>query len=451
MIAQGILLSNFLNMSDLKIEVLKQLCQFLQSADAPASSYNGYFINCKISNGINCFDLLRFSSNSVLNIRLLDNEQDIDYVLAKDNFYLKHLYNIVFCYCYRLNDGLYKFNKSTNAAIRVGADDLINDILLQDDTLQYTIDADSLFAHYRFLVSPFNNINKFVRDEYFLTLEQQTIADDILFKINDNQFFTYFIKGVSGCGKSLLVYHIVKDLTRKNKKVLTIHNGVLNDAILRFKLQQGFDICSAKEMALALQCLRINSQQCSAVVLDDAHKFAKGQINLVCNFCFENKIPIIFTCNNSDYEGVYNNLVDNFDGLNLFAASLETPLRYSQEVKEYIKEFLKNINVNDNSECLIDLTQYTVNANDVKSVIKQFEFNGYKIINICYNNLNNPQKRAIKSNNIDGFEYERAIVVINAGFNDTCFKMITDSNQKFLKPLYKAIASVTNKLKIIAY
>lgn len=457
MIAQGILSLNFLNMSSSKIEVLKQLCQLLQNADAPKSCYSGYFTNCEISNHMHVFDLLRFTDGSILCIQLINSddntnqEQDIDCLLAKTAFYLKHLQNTVFCYCYRLNDGLYKFNQSTNTAERVGADTLINDMLLQSDALQYTIDADSLFAHYKFLVSPFNNIDKFARGEYFLTSQQQTIANDILLKINDNQFFTYFINGGSGCGKSTLGYHIVKQLIAQNENVLIIHNGVFSDAILRFKLQHGFDICSAKEMAITLQCLKIKQTQCNAVFIDNAHTFAKGQINLVCNFCFENKIPLIFTCNNNDYEKIYNNLIANYQELNVCSRNLELPLRYSEEVKNYIKQFLKSVNENDSCDCLIDLSKYAINREDAKNVIKQFELNGYKIINLCYNNSNNPKKRAIKAGFIEGNEYERAIVAINAEFNSSGFKIITDSDKQFLKQLYKMLATVRNKLKIIAY
>ena len=101
---------------------------------------------------------------------------------------------------------MYKYNPVDKKAIDAELSELIKNLLAQ--AVNYSIDSDKLFVPSNYLISPFNNTQRFIRDEYFLN---------------------------AGTGKTLLMYDIAKTIQNEGKSPIVIHCGKLNAGHERLK------------------------------------------------------------------------------------------------------------------------------------------------------------------------------------------------------------------------
>lgn len=202
------------------------------------------------------FDLLAFNENNdIINIELKNDanysEDNINKQLLRNKYYLNSVSS---------NVKLYTFNSATNKVYT-----LLNDKTLQVDTIDNSskfinselyrslknfenIDLksiDSLFSPSKFLVSPFNDGDRFLNGEYFLTNEQETIKKLIL----KGNFGMYGIPAPAGTGKTLLVYDIAKQLIKENKKICIVHVGKLNQGHLELSTKPGWEIRSIRDFS----------------------------------------------------------------------------------------------------------------------------------------------------------------------------------------------------------
>ena len=103
---------------------------------------------------------------------------------------------------------------------------LLNIMRQLSDT--YITDINQLFRASEFLVSPLNTPEKFIRNGYFLTKQQEEFKQAILAFMRQNTWQYYKITGLAGTGKTLLLYDIAKECSKQNKCCI-IHCGSLSD------------------------------------------------------------------------------------------------------------------------------------------------------------------------------------------------------------------------------
>lgn len=205
------------------------------------------------------FDLLAFNENNdIINIELKNDtnysEDKIKKQLLRNKYYLNSVSS---------NVKLFTFNSATNRIYN-----LLNDKTLQVDLIDNSSkfinsalyeslknfenielkNIDSLFLPSKFLVSPFNDGDKFLNGEYFLTTEQEKIKKFIL----KGNFGMYGIPAPAGTGKTLLVYDIAKELIKENKKVCIVHVGNLNQGHLELSTKPGWQITRIKDFSPSL-------------------------------------------------------------------------------------------------------------------------------------------------------------------------------------------------------
>lgn len=457
-------------LSNKKYFALRYFCDILGQSNASESCYDGYFVSCEIPNGMNSFDLLRFSDEIIINIQLITNFdflphqkcECIENEMRKSYFYLQFLNKKIRCYCLCEGDGFYKLDDYTHRAVKVDIKDLLNELLAQKSLLQYEVDVTKLLAHSKFLVSPYKNADAFANGEYSLSCNQQKICDEILCKISEKEIFAYCISASFGSGKTMLAYDLAKRLMAKSQDILIIHGGVLNNGLLRLKLQYGYDICSIKEMAITLHCLPLRARKYSAIIVDDAHRFSQGQINLILNLCYEQDISVIFLYDENQFVSgntkIYNCLQSEYSNFKIYKAQLREKIRYNREVEYEINKLFKNICINDFCNYSISLSEYIISTAAVKKAVEELENRGYEIINICCNSANTNENRGNKRNNNKNLidECERRAIVMNVGatnngFENTNTQIFYGDDFDFLIQLYDAAKSTVSKLKIIAY
>lgn len=187
--------------------------------------YIGYTIN-QISKQ---FDLLRFGTDTVVNIELkrTSTTKKIEKQLSQNRYYLHFLGKTVHTFTYVVDsDELYIYDQ-TNTLSTTTFINLVS--ILNSQILEDIKDIDSLFKPANYLVSPFNSTSQFIRGEYFLTEHQNNIKNDIikLFKSTSAEFVS--IIGKPGTGKTLLTYDIAHDYRIKGFNVFLVHCGLLND------------------------------------------------------------------------------------------------------------------------------------------------------------------------------------------------------------------------------
>jgi len=106
--------------------------------------------------------------------------------MHKNYYYLKFLGKKVSIYTFVADDGLYKYDEDNNKCSPVEIESLICE--LKSQTINDTLDLDTVFVPSKYLISPFNNEDRFISNEYFLTDNQQSIKKEIITMLNSEEF-----------------------------------------------------------------------------------------------------------------------------------------------------------------------------------------------------------------------------------------------------------------------
>ncbi|EHE94528.1 hypothetical protein LLCRE1631_00343 [Lactococcus lactis subsp. lactis CNCM I-1631] len=213
------------------------------------------------------FDLLRFGENYNISIELKSKTtvEAQKQQLCKNYFYLNFLSTKTRYISISPDISSYiEYIPSENKYINLSGTEIC-DIIIKQEFLEYnTKEVDSFFDIKNYLVSPFNDVEKFLDDKYFLTPHQDQIVKEIT-EPSDKK--TFGIKGNPGTGKSLLVYHICKKLMEKNKRVAIVHGANLNNGQQRLALR-GFTIFPVKSIIEVLD----NADKYDYIVVDEAQR-----------------------------------------------------------------------------------------------------------------------------------------------------------------------------------
>lgn len=218
------------------------------------------------------FDLLRFGENYNISIELkskttveAQKEQ-----LYKNYFYLNFLPTKTRYISISPDISSYiEYIPSENKYANLSGTEIC-DIIIKQVFLEYnTKEVDSFFDIKNYLVSPFNDVEKFLDDKYFLTPHQDQIVKKIT-EPSDKK--TFGIKGNPGTGKSLLVYHICKKLMEKNKKVAIVHGANLNNGQETLALH-GFTIFPIKSILSVLD----NAWKYDYIIVDEAQRLRQDK------------------------------------------------------------------------------------------------------------------------------------------------------------------------------
>ena len=191
---------------------------------------DGFFFGFHIPQIGKEFDLLKFSQTEVINIEFKSQsvpEEQILTQLIKNKHYLAHLGKEEFLYTI-ITDTMTCYELCADNSIKVIDFSVISQKVKTFGS-DYLTDIDSMFRASEFLVSPLNTPEKFIRGEYFLTQAQEQIKKRILdtvSKLDTHGFVS--LTGRPGTGKTLLLYDIAKELSKKDK-TLIIHCGKLAD------------------------------------------------------------------------------------------------------------------------------------------------------------------------------------------------------------------------------
>lgn len=198
------------------------------------------------------FDCLWIGEDTIINIELKSGskpEEDIKKQLQQNRYYLGPLKKEVLSYTYvSSTKTCYELDKSGMVLSIIELTEVAKSLYQIHKTKLFTGEIESLFHPEKYLVSPFNSPEAFLRGEYFLTSQQEEIKKKIISAINNPTGHSILgITGGPGSGKTLLLYDIARSLMEAGKKIVIGHGGGLN-AGQDYLNSRGWDIRPTKNL-----------------------------------------------------------------------------------------------------------------------------------------------------------------------------------------------------------
>ncbi|WP_104714141.1 DNA/RNA helicase domain-containing protein [Helicobacter cetorum] len=348
---------NFLSCYDIQIEEhgikkhkheinsLKGLIQALNSNQTILHHfYVGYLIPQKE------FDLLRFGENYIINIELKEQESEekIQEQLIENKYYLSSLDKTIYCYTFTSSDSQLYYLNSNDTLEKIDFENLIEHLINQE--LQHIDNIDALFKPSNYLVSPFNDTEKFLENKYFLTDHQQMIQKDILQTLEKSPSTPFFsITGEAGTGKTLLTYDTAKKAIENNQKVLVIHCGNLNDGHHALNKQDKWEIISIKEYSnedrmTKILTIKKDLSPYNLIIIDEVQRVRKNQLDSIISTIKKHNKKCIFsydgkqTLSKKEIDANIPQIISSLPSIREY--KLTNKIRTSQSIAAFIKMLL---------------------------------------------------------------------------------------------------------------
>lgn len=371
------------------------------------------------------FDILIFDENNhVINIELKSSasyeEQKVKKQLLKNKSYLKSISS---------NVKLYTFNFGNNTVYK-SLDDgsLSKDVISSDNAFDHSDlykalsnfkpvvlqDIDSLFTPAKFLVSPFNDTEKFINNEYFLTNEQENIQKKIL----NGGFRIFGISASAGTGKTLLCYDIAKKLIQLGHTVCIVHVGIFNDGHHTLKNRYGWKIVPIKDF---------NHEQYKNfdyIIFDEIQHANKYSILKIIETLLNSNVKIVVAGDpkqviniNDIGQGYVDYIENNFGKSNL--KTLTKKIRTNKQVASFIKRLfnLRDTAGSENMRYNNITVNYFNNETDGIKYAKTL-IPSWNVLTYTTSNYDDEYNKIFKS-----LEFQNQHTVIGQEFDNVAFFM----------------------------
>lgn len=464
--------TNIVKMLDLanhEARTLAQFCNTLIQHGLPFDIFDGYYVSYSIKQISKEFDLLRFSDDMLINIELKSTlnlepskkTKKISNQMEQNHYYLTSISKNVLIYTYIENDGLYKYDPESKDAYKLDISELIANLSAQ--VVNYDIDPDKLFVPSNYLISPFNNTRRFIRDEYFLNGTQQNIKKEVMKSINTNKHEFFCISANAGTGKTLLIYDIAKALINENKSPTVIHCGKLNGGHLKLISTYKWRIMSIGSIN-SVSVLHCIPQNADAIIIDESQRIRDHQLELIIERAKYLKIPIIFSYDKKQYlrdgetKEIYEYLQQNHSEITAIKKTLTNKIRTNEEMASFITNLFDIGKSNSNLNYENITIEYFDSFENAKGYMTYLcENRGWKAItytdstrytesisqvaNICDSN----------AHDVIGQEFDKVVFIMDKNFQYGANGKLQASSTFYSVSgmLYQIVTRVVNELKII--
>ena len=393
---------------------IKQIEKLIENLFVESRYLNSFYVGYKIPQIGKELDLLRFGGKYILNIEIKSVlDEDAKHQLLKNQYYLSSLKKDLF---------LFTYISSSNSLFQLKPGNLFEEVnfevlegVLEGQDVEVYTNIDELFDPSDYLVSPFNNSDRFCKDEYFLTLQQQRFKNEIA---NDLSTFL-IIEGLPGTGKTLLLYDLAKEY-KKTNKVLIVHAGNLNDGHHKLIDDYGWDIISAKD------CLQIEHIQPDYIFIDETQRMYPWQLEFIIEYINNNMKKGFFSIDPKQIlslsEHNYNNIekLKKLSNSNLY--KLSKKIRTNKELGSFIKGLFNLDNMHQCRNTNNISIHYYKKITDARSHAETLESEGWQIIDYTeqrYRGERINEMRLFKglnTHNVLGQEFDRIVVVVGPSF-----------------------------------
>lgn len=410
-----------INIKPAEIEDLKCLVKETYASSNNVNMFDSFYVGYKIPQIGKEFDLLRFGKNYIVNIELKQTclEQKIAIQLMRNRYYLFCIGRPVYTFTYVSDIKALYYLQADNTLIRTDICHLPGLLVSQDVDRSEIVDK--LFDPSDYLVSPFNATQKFLREEYFLTHQQEEIKSQILQKLAGPKIARFIsVKGSAGTGKTLLVYDTAKEMVKASRSHLIIHCGKLNEGQHQL-IGTGWNIVSIKDY------LRYDFKQYSLVIVDEAQRITSHQLKTIVAKVEDSLINCIFsydklqTLSDSEHK---NNIDAEIGSIRAVVTyKLSEKIRTNKEIATFIKVLFnskRNLTLLKSNN--IEITFFD-NLEDAKSYLESLHKYGWEVLRFTPSQYTNehhekyyicPRKT---SHQVIGQEFDGVAVTIDQFFS----------------------------------
>lgn len=440
-------IKNFFNFT-MKNEEIDQISAFIDNLDVDNRLFGYFYVGYRIPQIDKEFDLLRFGENYILNVEIKSIMQDDDAreQLVKNKYYLSSLSKNLKLFTYIAEDN--SFYQLRDDETLQPVDFVVFEKLLASQNIEHHSNIDNLFNPSYYLVSPFNDIEKFNKGSYFLTKQQQEFKDKILKNLSQ---FT-ILEGLPGTGKTLLLYDLAKGFNQTNDIVI-VHTGDLNTGHLKLNQQYKWNIIPAKTVE-QIQYIRPR-----IIFVDETQRMYPWQLDYIIKYIKENNIIGIFSIDPkqilSIHERDYNNLntlrsLNNHEHL-----KLSKKIRTNKELGAFIKGLfnLEHMKYCKNTKNIS--IHYFDDISQARGFAIGMENEGWQIIDYTGQNYNGEAirrmqlNRGLNAHGVLGQEFDKVLVLVGSTFYYNNQNSIAVRNANYYDPERMFYQSVTRARKQI--
>lgn len=370
------------------------------------------------------FDLLKFGANNIINIELKreSSEEKVLKQLSKNRYYLSFLNRNLFCFTYILDEcKLYQLDIKDNKDNLIEIDFTVLYNILNDIEVEHIPDIDALFNPCNYLVSPFNSTERFITSEYFLTRQQEDIKNDIIAWVDTKDSHFISITGSAGTGKTLLSYHIAKELLESKKRVLILHCGGLNEGQKELNVFHDWDIKVVKN-----GCNK-NFDEFDLIMVDEAQRIYVHQLETIIQKVTQAGKKCIFSYDRKQClrQGEANSgNIDTIEKITTTIHKLTDTIRTNKEINDFIRQlFSRKQNFRPRTYPNVEINYFS-NYNSAKSQLVCLSKQGWKVINYTpgthsyfyYEKRYNIPTESESAHSVIGQEFDNVVGVIDELF-----------------------------------
>lgn len=437
------------------------LASFVSYASASGASlqdFDSFYHNYSIPQIGKEFDLLKITPNYILNIELKSQEIEFEKIqtqLKRNKHYLRHTGRQIYSFTYTASTNeVYQLNDSETLEFS-DITALLN--IMRQLSGAYITDINQLFRASEFLVSPLNTPEKFIRNEYFLTKQQEEFKQAILAFMRQNTWQYYKITGLAGTGKTLLLYDIAKECSKHNKCCI-IHCGSLSDGhVFLNDHLQNVKIISAK-------CAQryFDFSEYEYIFVDEAHRLHNAAYDAIIaavsgsdKFCFWS-LDANQTLSQAEQQRDISSQIDQLTSLKSFR--LTQKIRTNQEMANFIQLLLDLRDTRHFQEYPNVSLVYAGTVVEAKEILNYYRRQNYTFINytpsIYYASTLDQYPDSLSTHSVIGQEFDNVIMILDSHFaydDEKKLRAVTHPNPDYLyrKMLIQGVTRVREKLCLL--
>ncbi len=455
------LINSYLEFHDIKIKV-KEYQDFIEFTDEIFATKNAtwrafeyYSFGFTIPQIGKEFDILRFGKKSILNIELKHeaSTEKIKEQLCKNKYYLNFLHLELHMFTFVSSTKKFYSLDQSDTLIEVNSETVVE--IMNKQEIDIDIDLSRIFIPSDFLVSPFNSTSKFLKNEYFLTREQDEIKRDVLKNLKNESQRYFVVKGEAGSGKTLLIYDLAR-VIMENANCCLVHCGNLNEGQNSLNEEHSWDILPIKSFSVE------KLTDIDVLIIDESQRIRKAQLIGMLEYAKLNSLKIIFSY---DEKQVLNATEKNAnipqliqENIKPITYNLKGKVRTNKELTAFIKSLFDSKRIIEKYRYnLIELI-YLSTKDEAQAFLKSNLTSTWTVINYTPSLYENHayekyyvQESVIKTHSVIGQEFDNVLVIIDEDFTYVNNKLSYVRNCYYnpVYMLYQNITRARNKIKLV--